>query len=74
MLVAVVNQKHTVRAEHVAGLKRQASRAANNDFNVIDSMTVHEEPVSKLLGGRTVTYIRVNKKLPNGHIQRGQWN
>lgn len=74
MFIGLVNQTHEVSGRHIAELKRQASRVANQTDNLTDIMVVWETPPETLLrNGRRVFFQRVNQRCPDGSLQRGAW-
>lgn len=53
-------------------LKVKGSRIANGYFNPVDVMTVAElDEVNNIV--RSFSLTRINKKCPNGSIERGKW-
>lgn len=74
MYMAVVNKKYHIQAGSLANLKRSASRVANRETRVIDTMEVTEDNPNGVLKGGSATFQRINKKSPDGTIQRGSWS
>ena len=53
-------------------LKVKGSKIANGYFNPVDVMTVVElDEVNNIIRSFSIT--RINKKYPNGSIERGKW-
>lgn len=53
-------------------LKGKGSKIANGYFNPVDVMTVVElDEVNNII--RSFSLTRINKKCPNGSIERGKW-
>lgn len=61
-----------IRAKTFNSLKSQASRIANERFNVLDTMKVSCYHEDELLWQNSL-YIRHNKISPNNTIIRGRW-
>lgn len=68
---AEVNNKYPIHAGDLATLKRKASRAANNDYDVMDKMTVWAVDNGQHLD--PVYFYRLNQITPNNEIIRGKW-
>ena len=72
---AVLNMRgsdKSIIAYSMKDLKRKGSRIANGYFNPVDVMTVVElDEVNNII--RSFSLTRINKKYPNGSIERGKW-
>lgn len=56
-----------IQANTIKGIKCKATNIANDYWKPYDEMEATFE------SGRSVKYIRINKKCPNGTITYGQW-
>jgi hypothetical protein len=70
---AIVNKTRTIMANDITTLKRLASRAANENYFVADSMTVFVSPDNSFHPVERLYFIRINKIAPNNTITRGKW-
>lgn len=60
-----------VCANSMPVLKRNASRKCNGYFQAIDTMILHRADDKEIDG---LTFTRINRKIPNNTIIRGEWN
>jgi hypothetical protein len=77
---AIVNGKYLIRSHTIRGIKTQASKVANNDYNRMDSLHItawkykadkYSEPIREPVDFK---YSRINRVCPNNTIIRGSWN
>lgn len=58
-------------AKSLTALKRMASRKCNGYFQSIDTMVLHGANDKEIDG---LMFTRINRKIPNNTIIRGEWN